>query len=127
MKTNEVPEKIYLDSYGSGFSHGFHTNKLNDNDIEYIRKDVLVKYLSEEKGYPITLNGELVHWDELNKHLAEYIKLKNDAFIEKTENFIRRKICDYIVHYNYGPNNDMETMYVDSRFIEDFKNYMKGE
>lgn len=84
----EAPEKTYLDSYGSGFSHGFHSNKLNDNDIEYIRADV---------------------------------------FIEKAEDFISRKICDYIVHYNYGPNNDMETMYVDSRFFEDFKNYMKGE
>ena len=82
----KAPEKIYLDSYGSGFSHGFHTNKLNDNDIEYIR---------------------------------------TDAFIEKSYDFIRRKICDYIVHYNYGPNNDMETMYVDSRFFDDFKNYIK--
>ena len=82
----KAPEKIYLDSYGSGFSHGFHTNKLNDNDIEYTR---------------------------------------TDAFIEKSYDFIRRKICDYIVHYNYGPNNDMETMYVDSRFFDDFKNYMK--
>lgn len=82
----KAPEKIYLDSYGSGFSHGFHTNKLNDNDIEYIR---------------------------------------TDAFIEKSYDFIRRKICDYIVHYNYGPNNDMENMYVDSRFFDDFKNYIK--
>jgi 3-hydroxy-3-methylglutaryl CoA synthase len=82
----KAPEKIYLDSYGSGFSHGFHTNKLNDNDIEYVR---------------------------------------TDAFIEKSYDFIRRKICDYIVHYNYGPNNDMETMYVDSRFFDDFKNYIK--
>ena len=82
----KAPEKIYLDSYGSGFSHGFHTNKLNDNDIEYIR---------------------------------------TDAFIEKSYDFIRRKICDYIVHYNYGPNNDMETMYVDSKFFDDFKNYIK--
>ena len=96
MKTNEVPEKIYLDSYGSGFSHGFHTNKLNDNDIEYIRKDVLVKYLSEEKGYPITLNGELVHWDELNKHLAEYIKWQKDIFIKKAFEFFDEHLCEYI-------------------------------
>ena len=39
----KAPEKIYLDSYGSGFSHGFHTNKLNDNDIEYIRADALIE------------------------------------------------------------------------------------
>ena len=56
---------------------------------------------------------------------VEYIR--TDAFIEKAYDFIHRKICDYIVHYNYGPNNDMETMYVDSRFFEDFKNYMKEE
>ena len=43
MKANETPEKIYLDSYGSGFSHGFHTNKLHDNDVEYIRKDSFIK------------------------------------------------------------------------------------
>ena len=55
----------------------------------------------------------------------EYIR--TDAFIEKAEDFISRKICDYIVHYNYGPNNDMETMYVDSRFFDDFKNHIKGE
>lgn len=52
---------------------------------------------------------------------------RTDAFIKKAEDFIRRKICDHIVHYNYGPNNDMETMYVDNRFFEDFKKYMKGE
>ena len=54
---------------------------------------------------------------------VEYIR--TDAFIEKAYDFIHRKICDYIVHYNYGPNNDMETMYVDSRFFDDFKNYIK--
>ena len=61
-----------------------------------------------------------------NNDSIEYTR--TDVFIEKAEDFIRREICDYIVHYNYGPNNDMETMYVvDSRFFEDFKNYMKGE
>ena len=65
---------------------------------------------------------------ELKENLPYHIEyLHADASIEKAEDFIRRKICDYIVHYNYGPNNDMETMYVDNRFFEDFKNYMKGE
>ena len=67
-------------------------------------------------------------WKETPVKGAENIEyVRKDAFIEKAEDFIRRKICDYIVSYNYGPNNDMETMYVDSRFFEDFKNYMKGE
>ena len=76
----------------------WHCRSYKD-DIEYIRTDAFI-----EKAY-----------------------IRTDAFIEKAEDFIRRKICDYIVHYNYGPNNDMETMYVDSSFFEDFKNYIKGE
>lgn len=43
MKANEAPEKIYLDSYGAGFSHGFHINKLYDNDIEYTRTDAFIE------------------------------------------------------------------------------------
>ena len=43
MKAKEAPEKIYLDSYGSGFSHGFHTNKLYNNDIEYTRTDAFIE------------------------------------------------------------------------------------
>ena len=123
MKANEAPEKIYLDSYGSGFSHGFHTNKLNDNDIEYIRKDALVKYLSEEKGYPITLNGELVHWDELNKHLAEYIKWQKDTFIKKACKFINKANL-----YLYHCINEECDLVDTDKMIEDFKkNYIKGE
>lgn len=58
----------------------------------------------------------------IDKDSIEYIR--KDVFIEKAYDFIHRKICDYIVHYNYGTNNDMETMYVDSRFFEEFKNYI---
>ena len=58
----------------------------------------------------------------IDKDSIEYIR--KDVFIEKAYDFIHRKICDYIVHYKYGPNNDMETMYVDSRFFEEFKNYI---
>lgn len=43
MKANEAPEKIYLDSYGSGFSHGFSSKKQHDNDIEYIRTDAFIE------------------------------------------------------------------------------------
>ena len=61
----------------------------------------------------------------IDKDSIEYIR--KDVFIEKAYDFIHRKICDYIVHYNYGTNNDMETMYVDSRFFEEFKNYIKEQ
>ena len=80
-------------------------------------------YLSRDVEYPQVPD---VWWErEPSEDNVEYIR--TDTFIEKAENFISRKICDYIVHYNYGPNNDMETMYVDSRFFDDFKNYIKGE
>lgn len=80
-----------------------------------------------EKLYILFNHPYTVDYTKLNKRRCdeevEYIR--TDAFIEKAEDFIRRKICDYIVHYNYGPNNDMETMYVDSKFFDDFKNYIK--
>lgn len=75
--------------------------------------------------YPYSTDGIYEAETKPLEGTVEYTR--TDAFIEKAEDFIRRKICDHIVHYNYGPNNDMETMYVDNGFFEDFKNYMKGE
>lgn len=128
MKTNEAPEKIYLEFYRVGdkkYREWVITPKTNDEPIQYIRKDALVKYLYEEKGYPITLNGELVHWNELNKHLAEYIKLKKDAFIEKALKFLDGCIPDYIElkHANVDTFMDVDN----ERFIKDFINYIKGK
>lgn len=73
-------------------------------------------YVHEASAHELTEN--------LPYHI-EYVEI--NAFIEKAEDFIRRKICDYIVHYNYGSIHDMETTYIDGRFFEDFKNYIKGE
>ena len=80
-----------------------------------------------EKLYILFNHPYTVDYTKLNKRRwdEEVEYTRTDAFIEKAEDFIRRKICDYIVHYNYGPNNDMETMYVDSKFFDDFKNYIK--
>jgi hypothetical protein len=43
----KVPEKIYLNSYGSGFSHGFSSKKQHNNDIEYIRSDTFIEKACE--------------------------------------------------------------------------------
>lgn len=81
-----------------------------------------------EKIYIDDFGSELsFDWHTEHCYEKDIEYTRTDTFIEKAEDFIRRKICDYIVHYNYGPNNDMENMYVDSRFFDDFKNYMKGE
>lgn len=39
----EAPEKVYIDNFGSGFSHGWHTEHSYEKDIEYIRKDAFIK------------------------------------------------------------------------------------
>lgn len=93
----EAPEKLCIN--------------IHDKNVEYIRKDTLVKYLFEEKGYPITLNGELVHWDELNKSLAEYNKWKKNAFIEE------------VIKYLYGNNKGF---ILTEKDIEDFRKYLEN-
>ncbi len=93
----EAPEKLCIN--------------IHDKSVEYIRKDTLVKYLYEEKGYPITLNGELVHWDELNKSLAEYNKWKKDAFIEE--------VMKYLYDNNKG-------FILTEKDIEDFRKYLEN-
>lgn len=37
------PEKVYIDDFGSGFSHGWHTEHSYENDIEYVRKDAFIE------------------------------------------------------------------------------------
>lgn len=112
----ETPDKIYIvdatfPDYVDFDGSPINTKRIDDHDIEYIRKYALVKYLYEEKGYPITLNGELVHWDELNKHLAEYIKWKKDAFIEK------------VIKYLYDNNKGF---ILTEKDIEDLKKYLEN-
>lgn len=39
----EAPKKVYIDDFGSGFSHGWHTEHSYERDIEYIRKDAFIE------------------------------------------------------------------------------------
>lgn len=47
MNANEVPEKIYIDDFGSELSYDWHTEHCYENDIEYIRKDVFLEEACE--------------------------------------------------------------------------------
>ena len=38
----KAPEKVYIDDFGSGFSHGWHTEHSYERDIEYIRTDAFI-------------------------------------------------------------------------------------
>lgn len=116
-----APEKIYVPTAGDELHyHMTCPNNEFQESIEYIRTDALVKYLSEEKGYPITLNGELVHWDELNKHLAEYNKWKKDAFIEEACMKLKKLMYDNLMFQGRLHREE-----VIDNFVEDFKKYME--
>ena len=43
MKTEEAPEKIYIDDFGSELSHDWHTEHCYEKDIEYTRTDAFVE------------------------------------------------------------------------------------
>lgn len=133
-----LPDKIYL-SFGEMSEERFekedykeiceyselvvpNEQKIWKTDVEYIRKDALVKYLSEEKGYPITLNGELLHLDELNKHLAEYNKWKKNDFIKKACAKLKKLMYDNLMFQGRLHREE-----VIDNFVENFKNYIKGK
>ena len=46
----KIPEKVYIDDFDSGFSHGWHTEHSYEKDIEYVRKDVFIKKVDEFIG-----------------------------------------------------------------------------
>lgn len=57
----EAPEKVYIDDFGSGFSHGWHTEHSYEKDIEYVRKDVFIEKMEK--------------W--LKEHVLEYVPEMN--------------------------------------------------
>ena len=71
------------------------------------------KYLYEKKGYPIDLNGNLPSFDETMKVAEEYLKYKQDKFIEKA--------CEWM-------STHLQMQYDSfSAFSKDFRKAMKGE
>ena len=68
----KVPEKIYIDDFGSGFSHGWHTEHSYENDIEYVRKDSFIEKACEwlkknRKNYSSNALGEEYLIDDFKK------------------------------------------------------------
>lgn len=71
----KIPEKVYIDDFGSGFSHGWHTEHSYEKDIEYVRKDVFIKKADEFIGtffHPD--DTELI--DTILNRFHEHMKLK---------------------------------------------------
>ena len=71
----EAPEKVYIDDFGSGFSHGWHTEHSYERDIEYVRKDAFIEKVVnflEILGYAYTIT------DNITKSLYDNTQLIED-------------------------------------------------
>lgn len=53
----KAPEKVYIDDFGSGFSHGWHTEHCYESDIEYIHKDVFIEKAATWLANRYQVNG----------------------------------------------------------------------
>ena len=84
MEANKVPEKVYIDNFGSGFSHGWHTEHSYEKDIEYVRKDAFIEKVINFLNYKLddvvatrvsgTIIPHHVAKQELIKALKNYMK-----------------------------------------------------
>ena len=69
----ELPEKVYIDDFGSGFSHGWHTEHSYENDIEYVRKDVFAEKASTWFANRYQSNGSYLCANDI-EDFRNYIK-----------------------------------------------------
>lgn len=78
----KAPEKVYIDDFGSGFSHGWHTEHSYENDIEYVRKDAFIekatwwlsKHFYDEEYQSIDDEGTWIDADELIEDFKKYME-----------------------------------------------------
>ena len=121
----KAPEKVYFSLNENG-THYYTEGIPSEREyVEYVRKDAFIenpdermiaKYLYEKKGYPIDLNGNLPSWDETMKDVENYLKYKQDKFIEKACGWIGNNVHKYA-------KNTLGKEYL----VNDFKEYIKGE
>lgn len=79
----KAPEKVYIDDFGSGFSHGWHTEHSYENDIEYVRTDAFIEkaceWLRENKNrYVYNKGGH-----------GEYIPTCSNQIIEDFKKYMK--------------------------------------
>ena len=80
----ESPEKIYIDDFGSGFSHDWHTEHSYEKDIEYIRKDVIIEKVVNFLNYKLNdvvftrVSGTIIpHYVAKQELIEDIIKILN--------------------------------------------------
>ena len=68
----EAPEKVYIDDFGSGFSHGWHTEHSYEKDIEYVRKDAFIE--KAKKWLYLQLNEINMEGEDMENFLKDFKK-----------------------------------------------------
>ena len=76
----EAPEKVYIDDFGSGFSHGWHTEHSYEKDIEYVRKDDFIekacRFIKERLSFDDSwhVEGEDCMLDKVIEDFKKYME-----------------------------------------------------
>lgn len=98
----QVAELAYPDVYPSSVAQRYgvapqdqsEKRKIFISGIEWAdenpNEQMIAKYLYENKGYPIDLNGNLPSFDETMKDVELYDKYKKKKLIDKACDFIRK-------------------------------------
>ena len=98
----QVAELAYPDVYPSSVAQRYgvapqdqsEKRKIFISGIEWADENpndqMIAKYLYENKGYPIDLNGNLPSFDETMKDVELYDKYKKKKLIDKACDFIRK-------------------------------------
>jgi hypothetical protein len=68
----KAPEKVYIDDFGSGFSHGWHTEHSYEKDIEYVRKDAFIE--KAKKWLYLQLNEINMEGEDMENFLKDFKK-----------------------------------------------------
>ena len=76
----KAPEKVYIDDFGSGFSHGWHTEHSYERDIEYIRTDIFIEkvceFIKERFSFEDSwhVEGETTILDKVIEDIKKYME-----------------------------------------------------
>lgn len=106
-----IDEENGIDNYGSA---DYQVGVLDGARLAYENPNskTIAEYLYKEKGYPISLNGEIPTFEETMKDVQTYNAYKEEQWIEKACNWLREQ-------------KEMIGISFQEDFIERFKMAMK--
>lgn len=108
---NLIDKQTGIDNYGSSAYRVVVCDGVRLAD-ENPNSKTIAEYLYKEKGYPISLNGEIPTFEETMKDVQTYNAYKEEQWIEKACNWLREQ-------------KEMFGISFQEDFIERFKMAMK--